>query len=1010
MPNVGQIERITQNRVIKLLKEKLDFEYLGDWKERQNNSNIEEDILRNWLKNSQGYSQILIDKSIAQLSKIAKDQQSNLYEVNKNVYQELRYGSKVTEDTGANRKTVWFIDWNDPNNNHFSFAQEVTFHGRNTKRPDIVLYVNGIAIGVIELKRSTTSVVEGIRQNITNQKKKFIQSFFTTVQFVLAGNDTEGLRYGTTETPVRYYLEWKEESDIENHLDRALLQMLDKKRLIDLMYNFIAFDKGIKKVCRPNQYFGVKSAQDYISSDKGGILWHTQGSGKSLTMVWLSKWILENLDNSRVLIITDRKELDEQIEKVFVGVSESIERARNSKKLIELLNGATPRLMCSLVHKFGRSSRNGVNEYADELLNGLPSGFIPKGKIYIFVDECHRTQSGKLHHAMKTLLGDSTIIGFTGTPLLKKDKQSSLEVFGKFIHTYKYDQAIKDGVVLDLRYDAKEIPQELGSQDKVDQWFNVKTQGLSDYAKARLKEKWGTMQSILSSKQRLERISRDIIFDFGVKPRLQNGKGNAMLVAGSIYEACRYYEIFQQNGFSKCAVVTSYAPGVSDARDGVAIDDDTQRQTSERIYSDMLGGDNFEDYEKKVKKKFIEEPAQMKLLIVVDKLLTGFDAPKATYLYIDKSMRDHGLFQAICRVNRLDDETKDFGYIIDYKDLFKSLEQAVDTYTSEAFEDYEKDDIIGLLSDRLKKGKERIDNTLESLSNLCEPVSDKNDSNCYIQYFCGDTTDQDSLRNNEEKRTQLYKLTGILIRAYADLANDIKAAGYSQQESLNLKTDVQHYTSLKEEIKLASGDYVDLKGFEPDMRRMIDDFINAGDSKSLTSFDDFSLIDLIAAKGENFVFDLPENIKNNTSAVQNVIENNLRKVIVEEKPTNPKYYKRMSVILDEIIERKNQKKIEYEEYLIKITKLTKQVKRDEDLYVYPATINKPELKALYDNMNENEELVLDTYECIKENLMPGYKGNIIKERKLKNALRNVIGIDKVDEVFELIKNQDEFDT
>ena len=409
MPIVGQIERITQNRVIKLLKEKLDFEYLGDWKERENNSNIEVDILRNWLKNSQGYSEVLIDKSIAQLSKIAKDQQSNLYEVNKNVYQELRYGSKVTEDTGANRKTVWFIDWNDPNNNHFSFAQEVTFHGPNTKRPDIVIYVNGIAIGVLELKRSTTSVVEGIRQNITNQKKTFIQSFFTTVQFVLAGNDTEGLRYGTTETPEGYYLDWKEESDIENHLDRSLLQMLDKNRLIDLMYNFIAFDKGIKKVCRPNQYFGVKSAQDYIRSDTGGILWHTQGSGKSLTMVWLSKWILENVDNSRVLIITDRKELDEQIEKVFGGVSESIKRAGNSKKLIESLNASAPRLICSLVHKFGRSVPNGVNEYTDELLNGLPADFTPKGKIYIFVDECHRTQSGKLHHAMKTLLGNSII-------------------------------------------------------------------------------------------------------------------------------------------------------------------------------------------------------------------------------------------------------------------------------------------------------------------------------------------------------------------------------------------------------------------------------------------------------------------------------------------------------------------------------------------------------------------------------------------------------------------------
>ena len=332
MPDIGQIERKTQNRVIDLLRDSLGYEYLGEWQERNNNLNIEE-YLRNWLKEVPGYSEVLIEKAIFELNRIAKDQQNNLYEVNKNVYQALRYGVKVSENIGDNKQTVWFIDWENTQNNHFAFAEEVTVQSTNTKRPDIVIYINGIAVGVLELKRSTTSVLEGIRQNITNQKENFIQHFFTTVQLVLAGNDSEGLRYGTTETPEGSYLEWKEESNIENHLDRSLSQMLEKDRLIDLLYNFVVFDKGIKKVCRPNQYFGVKSSQDFVREKTGGIIWHTQGSGKSLTMVWLAKWILENIDNSRVLIITDRTELDEQIERVFGGVSENIKRAKSGKSL-----------------------------------------------------------------------------------------------------------------------------------------------------------------------------------------------------------------------------------------------------------------------------------------------------------------------------------------------------------------------------------------------------------------------------------------------------------------------------------------------------------------------------------------------------------------------------------------------------------------------------------------------------------------------------------------------------
>ena len=588
-----------------------------------------------------------------------------------------------------------------------------------------MIYVNGIALAVIELKNSRISVANGIRQNITNQKAHFIEQFFTTMQFCIAGNESEGMRYGTLLTPEKYYLEWREDGfrefpderdetdliieekckDIDGKLFKELFYLFYKKRFLDLIHNFVIFDKGIKKVCRYNQYYAIKRAQNrLIKKKRGGIIWHTQGSGKSLSMVWLSKWILANNADARVLVITDREELDEQIEKTYKGVDVNVVRTKSGKDLIERLNSFEDRLVCSLIHKFGRRGGEAkdadYDKYVEDLYASLPKDFSVKGDVIVFVDECHRTQSGKLHKAMKTILPNSIFIGFTGTPLLKKDKKTSLEIFGGYIHTYKFDEAVCDGVVLDLRYEARNIPQDITSQEKINAWFEVKTIGLTPRAKAKLKAKWGNMQKVFSSKSRLEKIASDIIFDFGTKARLMDGNGNAILVAGSVYSACQYYEVFQNKGFKECAIITSYTPQAGDLRTEVVSDEeDTEVFTKYEIYNKMLNGQTVEDFETEAKRKFINEPNNMKLLIVVDKLLTGFDAPPCTYLYIDKAMHDHGLFQAICRVNRLDGDSKEFGYIVDYKELFGDLADAMNKYTAGAFEDYDSEDIEGLLKD-----------------------------------------------------------------------------------------------------------------------------------------------------------------------------------------------------------------------------------------------------------------------------------------------------------------------
>ncbi|MEA2041655.1 MAG: type I restriction endonuclease, partial [Bacteroidota bacterium] len=422
MDNVGQIERITQNRVVKLFQDELGYTYLGNWEERENNSNIEVDLLTAFLSRkggtlsqSKGYNKTQIDKAIYELQTTANNFNDRLYTTNKNTYQKLRYGIQIKAEAGENFETVHLFDWDNFANNDFAIAEEVTIHYKSvaersrSKRPDIVIYVNGIALGVLELKRSTVSVEEGIRQNITNQQDRFIQPFFATVQYLFAGNDTEGLRYGTIDTEEKYYLKWKEdiEDNSRNLLDKYIIKMCNKERFMEIAYDFVLFDGGIKKLPRVHQYFGIKEAQKFVNRYEGGIIWHTQGSGKSIVMVMLAKWILENNPNARVAILTDRDELDKQIERVFKDADEQIYRTKSGKDLMKKLSEATPRLLCSLVHKFGKKDVGNFNKFIEEL-KSQPSKAV--GELFIFVDECHRTQSGKLHRTMKAMLPNSVFI------------------------------------------------------------------------------------------------------------------------------------------------------------------------------------------------------------------------------------------------------------------------------------------------------------------------------------------------------------------------------------------------------------------------------------------------------------------------------------------------------------------------------------------------------------------------------------------------------------------------
>ncbi|GHS26056.1 restriction endonuclease subunit R [Helicobacter pylori] len=988
-------EKEVQKQVIETFKS-MGYAYLGDLT-KSDNENINKESLKAWLVKNQKINDERWQRIEHEINNALKN---DLYEANQTFYELLIYGVKTKISQNEPYQTSWLIDWKDVSKNEFSVAEEVSVKGPNMKRPDMVLYVNGIALGVLELKNSSVSVESAIRQNLDNQKKEFIRDFFKTIQLVMAGNESQGLRYGVIETEEKYYLSWKEDG-VQKNLFETIECFLKKERFLEFIHDFLIFDKGQKKCARFHQYFAVKKTQEFIHREEGGIIWHTQGSGKSLTMVWLTQWIRSNIKQARILIVTDRRELDAQIQGVFLGIGEDLYRADSKKDLLSVLFENKKSLVGSLVHKFDDNDL--------EYLKKQPV----LEKWYVLVDECHRTQSGKLHNAMKSLLPNAIFIAFSGTPLLKQDKKTSQEVFGDYIHCYKFNEAVSDKVVLDLNYEARSVDQYVSSPKKLDEYFELKTQNLNDVAKTELKKKWANLQKVFSTKNRLEHIVQDIVLDIAKLPRLSNGKGNAMLVAESVYNACRYFELFLETELKdKVAVITSYEPNITDLKDCGS--NESEESYKYRAYCKML--QNFfnekdekkalnktKEFEEEVKKRFINEPSRMKLLIVVDKLLTGFDAPSLTYLYIDKKMKDHGLFQAVCRVNRLDGEDKDFGYIIDYSDLFDGLQEAHSDYTNGAFENYEREDIQGLISDKAQKIKKKLEEARDQLRSLCESVKEpKDEMEDYIAYFCGS-----DLEKNAQKRRLFYQLAGAFLRMFVEL-NHLEKPIYSQEEMQKIKQEVQFYRHLQKMIGLNSGDSVDLKSYSEDMCRILDAYIKATDSKTLIKIEDQGLCEVLAQMDINdFHKELSQAFKKESSMAES-IANNTRKRIIEKEASDPKYYQKLSSLLNDLINQFREKKLTYLEYLQQIHNLAKQVVHKEDKS-YPKKINTNALKTLYDNLDENEALALEIDACIRDNKKDGWVGHNQKEKNLKIALRKIINDESLlENIFNLAKHIDEY--
>lgn len=855
-----------------------------------------------------------------------EDLVTGLISTNEKIYDLLTLGKSYQENMvdGTKRSfDIKYIDFEHPENNDFYVTEEFSvlrMNGKDYARPDIVLFVNGIPLAVIECKDASVPIIQAISQNIRNQKPDYIPQLFKFIQIVMAANKNE-TKYATCGTPDKFWSTWNEQyvekqKELLNKTvigrqvtkqDRDIISLFEKERFLELIKDFIIFEAGKKKICRYQQYFAVKAMLERIKQDKkGGVVWHTQGSGKSITMVYITKKIMEDkeIQNPQVVIATDRVDLDKQIHKTFNRIGVEAARATTGNNLTELIKNEKIRVITTVVNKFETVVKSGVT--------------VDAPNTFILVDEGHRTQYGEINRRMQEVFKGAIYISFTGTPIMKKDK-NIFDKFGGLIHKYSLDDALKDKAIVPLIYEGKMVDQEV-SKEAIDMRLDMLTRNLTEEQKTDVMKKWSRFEKVASSEQRLELIAWDIASNYN---QTLKGTGfNAMLACNKKVEAVKYYNIFRDEFPELEVAVVISSP---DMREGEgSIDEDTNDIVKKFYINAISNYKNEEEYEETIKSKFIN--GDIDILIVVDKLLTGFDAPKASTLYLDKQIKEHNLLQAIARVNRLCDG-KDYGYIVDYRGLLGELDKALTMYQEAGLEEFNEEDI--------KSSVYYIDTEInnmfeayEKLKEIFKVIKNKNDLEEYEVLL----EDEKIRKDFYDKLCKFGSMLGII------LPSDQAYYKVGKEKISELRKALAFYQKLRATVKLRYSETIDHKEYEAKMQKLLDNYVVAKEMMRITE-----PVDITDA--ENFDKELEKMGTDRGKA--DAIRTRLTRTISEKSIEDPAYYKKFSTRIEETIEAYRNRRITDSEYLQKMQDIKEDFRKGNSGISYPTNITTENSRAFY---------------------------------------------------------------
>lgn len=887
------------------------------------------DILRGQLRRLNRYSYAgaenefsaaNIERAMEELDEPLTD---GLVRTSEKIYDALLLGKSYPETVGGGKSLSFnlkYIDWEHPENNLFHVTEEFAVESQDKQhnaRPDIVLFINGIPFAVIECKAPHISVDQAVEQMIRNQQADYIPQLFKYAQIVMATNNNT-VKYATAGTPKKFWSVWKEQDTafLDSRLaqlvadrapteqDRNMISLFSRERLMELTRYFVLFDANVKKICRYQQYFAIReiiktiAQQDSKGNRQSGVIWHTQGSGKSLTMVMLAKYILMELAvcNPRVVIVTDRKELDGQIAATFAHTRLNPARATSGRHLVELVTNGKADVITTIINKFNTAERLDAKNNSRD--------------VFVLIDESHRSNYGSMAAKMRTVFPNACYIGFTGTPLMKREK-NTLTKFGKLIHKYTIQDGVEDGAIVPLIYEGRFVEQKV-DEENIDMWFQQTTKRLTDPQKEDLRRKWSSIRRLTSTDARIKRIALDINNHFLLGFKDTGFK--AMLATNYKRDAIRYLKCFEQFGDLNCAVVIS-PPDMRESVDD--IDEGTDNMVIEYWEKMMKQYGDADTYEEAMKNKFCD--GEIDILIVCSKLLTGFDAPVCQVLYIDKELKEHGLLQAIARTNRLRDG-KEYGLIVDYRGLIQKLDAAMDMYSGAGLENFEGRDLRGVVIDVL----DALGQLRTAYTNLIDLFADVKD--------LSDTEAVEVSLADEKKREQFYNLLCAFGRALNLVLNSEQAyAALPGEERKKYQNRFVFFSKVRRSVKIRYCDAIDNREYEPLMQNLLDTHLSVAGLKQITN-----PVDIL--NKDDFERELEE--LGSLRAKADAITSRLSKSISAKYEENPAYYDSFSKRIKDALDQYKEKVISEAEYLAKMRSIMEDYHSGKSSVSYPERIKR----------------------------------------------------------------------